>query len=272
VFPRQSACQCLIYVAFVEGSYSWNEVVIYDVPTGLQYPLLSYANLRDISVSPDGQQLYIVQNRPARLLTVDIYTGTIRSVLNGFVEYPIISRDGETLAYELDIDFGTDITSDSGVHLMNIESRIYQRIAPYTNTPIAWYPDNQNLSVSLWNEDAAESELWLIHITTGEQTLLFTKDIPIGWHDWHPDGNLLTYAADDGVYLYNLQTDTTISLTDNSRRPVWSDDGERFAYIEQQDPSGIATINIANSDGEVVRHITYSGNGFITRANWWQPR
>ena len=267
-----STCICLIYSAFVQGSHSWNEVILYDDSTGLSYPLIAYSNIRDISVSPDGESLYFVQNRPNRLLRLNIYSGNVSTVQTGFIEYPLISSDGEYLAYLQGVNFNIDVEVDTGIRLRAIASSSDIEIADLNNSPIAWYPDNQHITINQWNTDIALNELLSINIETGEATILLRQENPVGWHQWSPDLQSLAYYSEDKVYIYHMNSDTLIALEGNNRRPVWSRDGQWLAYIEQTDLSGTASINIVTTQGQIIRRIPYHGNGFITRANWWHPR
>lgn len=272
IVNRSKPCQCLVYVAFVRDGRSMSELVLIDISTGVKYPLFMQSNIRDITVSPDGQSVYFVQNRPNRLLRFDIYSGTTTTLVSGFIEYPTLSADGNTLAYILDANFGSEANTDTGIYLRQTDSLLSEHLFNLSNTSIAWHPDNRHLTINIWNEDIAQNELWMIDIETGDNQIFLDNISAMAWHQWDSTGTRLAYASDDWVAIYDLQTQNIIPLTDNSRRPVWSVDGQQLAYIEQQDPFGNATINIATRDGQVIRRIMYQGDGFITRANWWQAR
>lgn len=267
-----SNCRCLIYVAFIPEGYSMSAVITYDMGTGVAYRLFKRSNVRDITLSPDGQILYFVQNRPNRLFQYDIYTKEMSRVISGFVEYPMVSADGQNLAFILDDNFGGGQNRDTGIHIATTSGGIPHHLSHITNTPIAWHPDNQHVTFNQWNENSNLFELVMVNIETSEQHILFSHEIPIGWHQWSSDGLALAYYTQDWVYLLDVATQTHTPLTDNSRRPVWSRDGNLVVYIEQNDPTGKATMNLARRDGSIIARIPYHADGFVTRVNWWYPR
>jgi Tol biopolymer transport system component len=67
------------------------------------------------------------------------------------------------------------------------------------------------------------------------------------WPSWAPDGGRLAYAAGDGIYVRDLQTnEKTRVARGRVDRPVWAPRGERIAYTWSP---GYGLACFVNADG-----------------------
>lgn len=75
--------------------------------------------------------------------------------------------------------------------------------------------------------------------------------------DWAPDGRSLTFAADGEIFLFSLEADKYLNLTQqrygNELHPKWSPDGRLIAFLSDQE--GLADLYVISADGLEVRKV-----------------
>ena len=83
--------------------------------------------------------------------------------------------------------------------------------------------------------------------------------------DWSPDGQHIVYARAKGgyndLYIYDVKHDEERRISANlrSKDPAFSPDGERVAYVHNED--GTNNLAMVNSDGTGRVYLTNNNDG-----------
>lgn len=185
----------------------------------------------DIALSPDGTQIVFVRdaapdNAPVhdwQLFTAPVSNPArarqITDVTNTGMEHPVWSRDGRNIVYAANTDGDYDL---------------YQ---------IAANPDGMAEPAALTNNDAYDS---YPDFSADGETLLFVSDVNTPGFT-----RMFTLTADGIVRPFSNVTGLVTS-------PVYSPDGARIAYVNQQ--SGDPDIFVIGADGQRPFQLTVGDN------------
>jgi hypothetical protein len=170
--------------------------------------------------SPDASHLAFTRVYPnhMELYSLDLRTGrTVRVGTNVGQLGPTWSSDGARLAY----------TSGGVLWTVGANGTGRQRAAaPTRSFAPAWRPAATSLAY-LTTHGAQNTDLWV-------DGKLWAKNA-IGSPVWSPDGMLLAFQRDDGIYVADgPASERRLVSIDNPGAPAWSHDGQRIAYGAHQ--------------------------------------
>lgn len=116
--------------------------------------------------------------------------------------------------------------STSSIKFIDLENStiLYEIIE--SSSPVAWSPDgelfaavNELHQIIVWDISTQSKIAQFV----GYQTAI--KDI-----SWHPQGQYLAIAAEDGIYIWNFQTGNSVLVQKNGNPVIeWSPDGTKLA-------------------------------------------
>ena len=199
------------------------------------------------------------------LETIDVHTGE-RRVLHEFdyvIEAPNWTRDGRHLVY------------NSRGHLYTYElatgvvKEIETGFAIDCNNDHVLSPDNQEIAVSHFTYEDANSRIYILPFTGGEPRLV-TNNAPSYLHGWSPDGQRLAYCAERNgqydVYTISVEGGEELQLTDTpglDDGPEYSPDGRHIWFNSTR--TGLMQIWRMAVDGANPTHMVKED------ANCWFP-
>jgi dipeptidyl aminopeptidase/acylaminoacyl peptidase len=157
---------------------------------------------------------------------------------------------------------------------------------------ISWSPDQQWLVFTAMDRDIQvydptkpfqRSELWMLHISTGEIKQLTTNVYEDSEPLFSPNGTQLVYlSASDGyrrIHIMDLETGESRLITANQegQNPLWSPDGQWIAFeayyrAHPNDPY-VADINayVVRADGNYAQSVGNETNGDEYLIGWELP-
>ena len=192
------------------------------------------------SLSPDGKWLvYAGEGTGNRDIYLQSVTGQTAINLTADSleddDQPTFSPDGERIAFRSNRETG-------GIFVMGRTGESVRRVTRTGFRP-TWSPDGTTLAFTTQNVELApqntqgQSELWVVNVTSGEQTRLSAGDAVLA--SWSPHGHRIAYTERLGNGRQrNIRTmsstgsQSTLATSDapNNWSPVWSPDG-RFLYF-----------------------------------------
>ncbi len=142
---------------------------------------------------------------------------------------------------------------------------------PVDQTP-AWSPDGDRIVYhhnALWTEDSTDvSGLYILNLETDSTRLLVEGSARSP--DWRPDGERIAFAAGD---IFSIRPDGSdlqrlIDFGD-AFHPNWSPEGERLAFdTSYRDENGAHVIWLMDSDGNRLTDISEHGVGEWRNPDW----
>ena len=191
--------------------------------------------------SPDGSHVAFTQvyANHMELFTLDVQTRRIVRVASGAGQLgPSWSHDRRRLVY----------SSGGVLHVVNADGSKKSRLdAPGRAYAPAWRPTGDEFAY-LSTEGAKNLDLW-------EGGRLWARNA-IGSPSWSPDGTLLAFQRDDGIYLASAPgVERQLVSVDNPGAPAWSNDGSRVAYIAHGSvfavsaTGGVPSLRVSHAPG-----------------------
>ena len=177
------------------------------------------------------------------LMLSDLRTGTSHPLTMGVTwdEYPSLSPDGRTLAYDAG-DQGYDVIEAplDGSALRDVIATSRNEVAP------AWAPDGAHFAY-ITNRNGVP-EIWLRNRADGSERLIagpkeFPGRVSFAFLDCaiSPDGSRIAYRVVDpgqAIWISPLSGETPVRLREDAalqRGPSWSPDGNWIAYYSLRD-------------------------------------
>ncbi len=178
------------------------------------------------------------------------------------------------------IAFASDLTGLPQIYLINSDGTAPHQITemPEGACQPAWSPDGERLAFIA--PCGGNQEIYPgagIFIINPDGTDLFeVPSMPGGDFDpaWSPDGEKIVFTSlrdfnRAQIYEYNLEENTTLSLSANTVRdsqPAWSPDGSQIVFVTTR--RGPYQIWIMNQDGEEAFLLSRSGSLKDTHPLW----
>ena len=187
------------------------------IPAGAaRLPVLATQDLWPVW-SPDGSHIAFtrVYANHMELWALDTRTHrTVRLATGAGQLGPSWSYDSRRLVY----------SSGGVLHVVNANGSKKTRLdAPGRAYAPAWRPTGDEFAY-LSTEGAQNLDLW-------EGDRLWARNA-IGSPSWSPDGMLLAFQRDDGIYIASGPgVERRLVSIDNPGAPAWSHDGSRIAYL-----------------------------------------
>jgi dipeptidyl aminopeptidase/acylaminoacyl peptidase len=205
----------------------------------------------------------------------------------GFIENPVVSPDGTTIAMASDLPDPT--RSDVTLKLVNIRNGkitdpgLDQR-PPLGHQDPAWRPDGQRIAYVRNDRDGANGQprIYLYNPATGKAK---AATVPGYLHPaWSPDGRYLaaTKTSSFGTDVVILSASTGAELariTDDgsSWGPAWSPAGDQIAYLHVS--GQVVDLRLAVLEGsapswtvaDTVNLTTNAGLDSVSRPSWYIP-
>ena len=168
--------------------------------------------------SPDGKTLASAPccGRQGGLDLIEIPAGPAVRIFTGEVDTLTWSPDGDQIAF----------SPAQGTYVINRDGSGLKRLSESTGW-VSWSPRGDRIALQ-------GPGLHLVEVATGD-----TSEIPdatqapwfSGSVSWSPDGTLLAFVNDSGLYIYNPDTgDRRQIAVGPSGFPSWSPDGSRIAF------------------------------------------
>jgi Tol biopolymer transport system component len=138
------------------------------------------------------------------------------------------------------------------------------------NRHAMWLPGGKGFSYTV--DDFTQAEIWVTNTQGGPGQALVEDVATYSSHTWSPDGRSIAYVSTQNqISIYNLDTQTSIELTDDHFRtavdPDWSPDGTQIAFSGAI--SGSPDIYLIDVDGtDLIRATTHEG---VDQAPAWSP-
>ncbi len=223
--------------------------------------------------SSDGRYLAYVDNSQGQrnVAVRDLKTSENRVLAgargsdNGFPQYPVISPDGQLIAFGwYAYTPGGDSYSINLVRFDGTGMRVLARPSIAAVDGFVWAPDGRRLSVVLINKDRTR-QIALLTLADGSVTQLrsFRSNSP-SFGGFSPDGRFLTYAAPpDGTAPEDTNSDVFALAVDGSTvtplvhgpaqdsQPVWTPDGRAVVFVsDRSGKNGLWAVRV--SDGKPV--------------------
>lgn len=167
----------------------------------------------------------------------------------------VASRDGNCEIYQMDAD---------GSGQMNLTNTRTDELHP------SWSPGGSQIVY------AAEGQLHILDVLSGQQTQLTTSDLIHAFPDWSPDGGSIVFSggaepAGPGVahqiYVVGVSGGLERQLTHGDvllAAPKWSPDGSQIAYFDHGDPFEVWVMNVDSGNVDAVTeggHSAWSPDG-----------
>jgi Tol biopolymer transport system component len=178
------------------------------------------------SWSPDGSLIAFVsradQGRPS-VLEVISPDGTGRRDL-GIESYPVTpswSPAGDHLAY---------LEWDASLRILQLSTGEVTEVVSKSDPSFSWSPDGTRLVFAA----TSESPTWDIRMhtigTVGSSVITRGQD-----PDWSPSGERIVFSRDGDIWTMSPDGNDQVNLTRvdlrEDRRPLWSHDGSKIAYV-----------------------------------------
>ena len=182
----------------------------------------------------------------------------IRLTFAGKNGFPIISPDGEQVAYQSDRD------GDLAIFMQRADGsgqaeRLTKPEKGHAHVPESWSPDGRQISFSVSN--GMNLSLWTLTLADRKTTqfgAVQTQSEPIG-SVFSPDGHWIAYhsarrsagdapsAGNTGVYVEPVPSNGTLYQAPHLNldfHPVWSPDGKELIYVPLAASGQLAAVSV----------------------------
>ncbi len=141
-----------------------------------------------------------------------------------------------------------------------------------------WSPDSKMIAAALPNRNGMNSQLVLLDVATGAETIVGPEDGTISSWSWSPSGDRVVYTGDvaqtwqSDFFVYHVDTGGSRRITEDleplpaglffgSAAPVWLDDDRVLFNGARAGASGLYVIDLSNGDVELSHghHATSGG-------------
>jgi Tol biopolymer transport system component len=197
--------------------------------------------------------------------------------------HPSWSPDGEKIAFVRGLEGQTEI------FVMDADGSNPTRLTnnDADDTDPSWSPDGEKIAFAS-DRDDGNWDIYVMDADDGDDvTRLTDNDEIIDWEpSWSPDGEKIAFASDrdttedveepgDITAIYTMDADDgndVTRLTDNNearhRDPNWSPDGEKIAFVSDEDDGGSQIYTMDADDGDDVTRLTEDDDAANLYPSW----
>jgi Tol biopolymer transport system component len=197
--------------------------------------------------------------------------------------HPSWSPDGEKLAFVRGLEgqieiFVMDADGSNPTRLTNNNA---------DDTNPSWSPDGEKIAFAS-DRDDGNWDIYVMDADDGSDVIRLTdNDEIIDWEpSWSPDGEKIAFVSDrdttvdvdepgDITAIYTMDADDgsdVTRLTDNNEArhevPNWSPDGEKIAFVSDEDDGGSQIYTMNADDGSDVTRLTEDDDAANLDPSW----
>ena len=236
-------------------------------------PEMVLENVSRAAIDPDGSRLALLRFEPDADNRLTLWWSTppgteprretrppfdrLRTGGDGLLRF---SGDGQLLVWMYDIDTinAADPARSSSFHLVPKDGGEIQRVLTALATtpnvmPFAWWPDNRQVIVAVPDPTGGNRHLWIADTRSNSARPLTSGHTTETDPAAAPGGGKLAYASEEVDFDLTLiaadgkSRSTMLATARNELDPVWSPQGDQFAFVT--DRSGSIEIWARSRDG-----------------------
>lgn len=172
------------------------------------------------------------------------------------------------------IAFDSDRDGNREIYIMSPDGSGQTNL---TNEPAddrnpAWNPQGTQIAF-VSNRETEQGHVEQIYVMNadGSDVRQLSNNGSADFPDWSPDGNWITYSAENEIFIVPVDgseeaRNLTNSPESNDFESVWSPDGSRIAWASGTPDDPNANLFVVNADGSKVQQLTDSSN--VSNVKW----
>jgi TolB protein len=216
--------------------------------------------------SPDGRIVYVSDETATADLAFISADGTVRETIKmpGLEGGPAVSPDGESIAFDADLDGNRDI------YVVGWDDR---KPRPLTTHPErdwgpSWMPDGSGVVFTSNRDTKGGADIYRVGVKGGAVERL-TRTGNSRHARVSPDGASLAFEMAGDIHILSFAGGRVRRLTyapQDGLRPAWSPDGRRLAFVSRR--NGRPEIFAVDFEGSNLEHVVSMAVGGATDPQW----